>query len=210
MDAAERRVEATIGRIRQVTISRTFALLPAGASHRRRVARKEAEAVARLAGRARLADEARVAAGGLLDVSYSEEYVRHLYMGDQNVATAADRVELSLALQDLALAAAVEDLLPGSTFQELAGDGALLIEQPTGEFDFRAAGIEEGGPVVPGPEISGRLVGRVIAVGIVVVGLYIAAGLWVDTGAWAGALAALLAGVLAFTAAFPPRRARSR
>ena len=85
----------------------------------------------------------------ILETRYGQFHPRIAYGWAADLTSASDRVEISLALQDLVLAAAVKDLLPPSAFEALARDGAVLLAEPGGEAQFAADGIEVGGPVDP-------------------------------------------------------------
>lgn len=210
MDAAQRRIDEVLGRVRHLAANGEFQVLAAGTGHARDHARLEAELVAESAGRTALVDGARDEVRSLLEQRWDQFHPRLVYGWAANTASAEDRVELSTALEDLVLAVGVEDLLSDATYATLSGDGSLLLTVPAEVVSFAEAGIEEGGPVDPEARIvPSRLVARLAAVGVVIVGLFATAAAWAQTGMLAGLLVAALALVIAFTLAFPPGKATS-
>ncbi len=203
--AADRRVETTLSRIAHVAASGEFLILPAGSGHRRAAARAEAQRRARGAGRATLAGQAREAVSSILETRYGQFHPRIAYGWAADLTSASDRVEISLALQDLVLAAAVEDLLPPSAFEALARDGAVLLAEPGGEAQFAADGIEVGGPV--DPDATPRA--AIARLGVIALVVAIACGsvvVFSQLGLIPAALVLTLAALIGFTVMTAPSR----
>jgi len=204
---AEQRVDHVLERVANVAASSDFMILPAGSGHRRATARSEARRRAAGSGRSTLARRAREAVASILQTRYLQFHPRISYGWAAELTGAPDRVEISLALQDLALATAVEDLLPASTFEALARDGAVLLDEPGGEVQFAADGIEVGGPV--DPDATPRA--AIARVSLIVFAVAIAAGSLVvfsQLGLIPAALAVTLAALIVFTVMTAPSRRR--
>ena len=205
--AADQRVEVTLSRIAHVAASSEFLILPAGSGHRRAAARAEARRLARGAGRSTLTRQAREGVASILQARYGQFHVRISYGWAADLTGASDRVEISLALQDLVLAVAVEDLLPPPTFEALARDGAVLLDEPGGEAQFAADGVEVGGPI--DPDATPRA--AIARLGVVVLVIAIAGGSLVvfsQLGLIPAALGLILAALIAFTVMTAPSRRR--
>ena len=87
-------------------------ILPAGSGHRRAAARSEARRRAEEAGGRRSPGRLARRSRPILQTRYLQFHPRISYGWAADLTGAPDRVEISLALQDLVLAIAVEDLLP--------------------------------------------------------------------------------------------------
>ena len=206
--AAERRVDETLTQIARVAGSGAqFQVLRAGAAHRRDAARAEAEEVAAASGRTALARDARADVRQILDERFTQFHPRVVYGWAADTTTATDRVEILLALQDLVLARAVEDLVPEDTYRTLAEEGRILVAEPRGDVELDPVELEEGGPVDPDASPRAAMIGvAVVAVGLIAILAVLI--VWARFGPWAGILGGVLAASILFTIAKPPPHRR--
>jgi hypothetical protein len=130
-DEAARRVDELIGRIRRSGAYGGPQLLPLAAAERRTAARATAERLASGSDRGDLVRDGRDAVRRSLATRYAQFNLAMVYGTSGDLSTARDRVEIAMALEDLVLATAVEDLLAADDFATLASDGAnLLVDIP--------------------------------------------------------------------------------
>ena len=131
-EAAKRRVDETIDRIRRSGAYAGPQLLRIAAADERTAARVAAERLASGSGRADLVGDGRDAVRASLSRRYAQFNLGMYYGVSADPSTARDRIEIALALEDLVLAVAVEDLLPPDDYTALATDGEnLLLDIPT-------------------------------------------------------------------------------
>ncbi len=199
--AAERRVEAVLSRIAHAAASSQFQLLPA-ASGGRRGARGDAMRAAAESGRLALVEHGRASVDQILTTRYGQFHPRIVYGWASDPTNAMDRVETSLALNDLVLATAVEDLLQPSTSERLAVDGLVLLDE-MGDVQFAAEGIEVGGPVDPDATPRGAI-RRMFIVAFAVVVAVGALLVWAELGPIPGLLVLVLAVSIGYTGLTKP------
>jgi hypothetical protein len=130
-ELAAQRVDELIDRIRRSGAYGGPQLLPIAAAERRTAARATAERLASGSDRLDIVRRGRHAVRRSLATRYAQFDLAMVYGTSGDLSTARDRVEIAMALEDLVLATAVEDLLPADDFAALATDGAnLLVDIP--------------------------------------------------------------------------------
>lgn len=144
-----------------------------------------------------LVEHGRASVDEILAARYGQFHPRIVYGWASDPTTAADRVETSLAFNDLVLASAVQDLLTPSTFERLAVDGLVLLDE-MGDAQFAAMGIEVGGPVDPDATPRGAIRRMFIFSFAVVIAACAALIVWVALGPIPGLLVFALAVSIAF------------
>jgi len=148
MDTPEQRVSATLGRISRKGLPDGMTVESLAAADTRSTARTLAERRAADAGRADLVTDARARLGTLLDRSYRDQVAGTMLWSDPS--TGEHRAAIAIALSDLLLSAAVDDLVEPAIARTLARDGeALLGQMLSPAAAYKRAGIETGGPIDP-------------------------------------------------------------
>ena len=132
MNDAAGRVEELLEQIRRSNAVAGAQLLRGDAAEQRSGPRSTAERLVVESDRVALVRDAREALRGFLDRRYAHFNLGMYYGTSFDPSTARDRIEIAVALDDLVLATAVEDLLTPDDFSALATDGAnLILDIPT-------------------------------------------------------------------------------
>ena len=132
MDDAAQRVEQLLEQIRRSSAVAGAQLLRGAAAEQRSGPRATAECLVVESDRVQLVRDGREAVRALLHRRYAHFNLGMYYGTSFDPSTAQDRIEIAVALEDLVLATAVEDLLAPEDFSALATDGAnLILDIPT-------------------------------------------------------------------------------
>jgi hypothetical protein len=204
----QERVERTLARIARHGVLGDGLIEDISGADQRRPYRNMAERLAEQSGRGDLVRDARARIRAGLDEGYGDLALGNMFGSPGDPAAGAERAATAIALGDLVLAAAVEDLLAPAVFRTLSQDGeAILGMMASPTTAYPRAGVEVGGTIDPvaSPWAGAQLVAGILAA--IFIGPVAFLFGWDRYGTAVGlTLGLLVAGVCLAWAVWPRRR----
>jgi len=187
-DVAAERVDGLLDQIRGSGAFAGPQLLRVAAAEQRSPARAAAQRLVEGSDRVELVRDGRKAVREFLDRGHAQFNLGMYYGVSADPSTPRDRIEIAIALEDLVLATAVEDLLEHEHFAALATDGANLL------LDIPNRSIFPSVAYAPAGDENDSTSGSIRVMQVTVVAVLVAGSLL--AGALFGLIPALLGGCL--------------